>query len=90
MADALLCNIPQEGIETIYDYLLEKNDVFDYLQFSIRENSILLSYLIIDSSLTFKEGQVGLQRLKKAANEYDDILIDKFGATRPKRDESKL
>ena len=90
MADALLCNMPQEKIEAMYDYLLDKNDVFDYLQFSIRENSIILSYLIIDSSLTFEDGQIGLERLKKAANEYDDILIEKFGATRPKRDEDEF
>jgi serine protease Do len=90
MADALLCNMPQEKIEEMYDYLLDKNDVFDYLQFSIRENSIILSYLIIDSSLTFEEGQIGLERLKKAANEYDDILIARFGATRPKRDEDEF
>ncbi len=90
MADALLCNMPQEKIEAMYDYLLDKNNVFDYLQFSIRENSVMLSYLIIDSSLTFEEGQVGLERLKKAANKYDDILIENFGATRPKRDEDEF
>ena len=90
MADALLCNMPQENIEAMYDYLLDKNDTLDYLQFSINENSIILSYLIIDSSLTFKEGKIGLERLKKAANQYDDILIEKFGATRPKREENEL
>ena len=86
MADSLLCNIPQENIEAMYDYLLDKNDVFEYLQFSIRENSIVLSYLIIDSSLTFTEGKVGIDRLRKAANKYDDVLIERFKATRPKRD----
>ena len=90
MADALLCNMPQEKIEAMYDYLLDKNNTFDYLQFSIRENSIMLSYLIIDSSLTFEEGKIGLERLRKTANEYDDILIEKFGATRPKRDENEF
>ena len=90
MADALLCSMPQENIEAMYDYLLDKNDTLDYLQFSINENSIILSYLIIDSSLTFEEGKVGLERLKKAANQYDDMLIEKFGATRPKRDENEF
>jgi len=86
MADAQLCNMPQENIEAMYDYLLDKNDTFNYLQFAIRENTIMLSYLIIDSSLTFDEGRIGLERLKAAANKYDDILIEQFGATRVKRD----
>jgi len=86
MADALLCNMPHENIEAMYDYLLAKNGSFNYLQFSISDNSIVLSYLIIDSSLTFEDGKIGIERLKKAANKYDDILINKFGATAPKRD----
>jgi len=84
IADALLCNMPKENIEAMYDYLLEKNDSFNYLQFAINENDIILSYLIIDSSLTFEEGKRGLERLKLAANRYDDILINQFGAIRPK------
>ncbi len=90
MADALLCNMPKENIEAMYDYLLDKNDTFNYLLFSISENSIILSYLTIDSSLTFEEGKIGLERLRKAANKYDDILIQRFGATRPMRDENEL
>ncbi len=89
MADALLCNMPKENIEAMYDYMLDKNDTFNYLLFSISENSIILSYLTIDSSLTFEEGKIGLERLRKAANKYDDILIQRFGATRPKRDENE-
>ena len=90
MADALLCNMPHNNIEAMYDYLLNKNDHFNYLQFSIGENSIMLSYLIIDSSLTFEDGKVGIERLKKAADRYDDILIKKFGAIFPKRDEDEF
>ncbi|MCJ7764413.1 MAG: trypsin-like peptidase domain-containing protein, partial [Thiovulaceae bacterium] len=87
VAEALLCNMPHEHIEEMYDYLLDKNDTFNYLQFAISENSITLSYLIIDSSLTFEEGKRGLERLRKAANRYDDILIQRFGATLPKRED---
>ncbi len=87
VADALLCKMPKENIEVMYDYLLEKNDSFNYLQFSIRDNGVIISYLIIDSSLTFEDGKVGIDRLKSAANHYDDILIEQFGATRPKHDD---
>ena len=87
VADTLLCNMPKENIEAMYDYLLDKNDTFNYLRFALNENSIILSYLIIDSSLTFEEGKRGLERLKLAANRYDDILINRFGATRPKHED---
>ena len=87
MADAYLCTIPHENIEALYDYLLTKNSSFNYLRFAIRDNGVILSYLIIDSSLTFEEGKKGLRRLMKAADKYDDILIEQFKALRPKHDD---
>ncbi len=87
IGDAKLCAIPSKNIDKVYDYLLEENDKLSYLQFSINENSIYLSYLIIDSSLTKDEGKIALNRLFKFANKYDDILISEFGAVVQKRDE---
>ncbi len=86
IADSKLCVIPQENIEKLYDYLLDENQKFSYLHFSINENFIYLSYLIPDSSLTLKEGKIALERLFKYADSYDDILIKKFNATKQKRD----
>lgn len=87
IGDAKLCGIPSKNINDIYDYLLEENAKLTYLQFSINENSIYLSYLIVDSSLTQNEGKIALERLIKYANKFDDILITKFGALKQKRDE---
>jgi len=87
VAESLLCNMPKEKIEVMYDYLLEKNDTFNYLKFSIRDNGVVLSYLIIDSSLTFEDGRIGIDRLKSAANHYNDILIEHFKASRPRYDD---
>ena len=87
IGDSKLCAIPGESIDKVYDYLLEENAKLSYLQFSINENSIYLSYLIVDSSLTKKEGKIALERLFKYANIFDDILINKFGAIKQKRDE---
>jgi serine protease Do len=87
IGDSKLCVIPKENISQIYDYLLEENKKFSYLRFSIDENFIYLSYLIVDSSLTQKEGKVAFKRLFEKSNEYDDILINKFNATKQKRDE---
>ena len=86
IGDSKLCIIPKENISDIYDYLLNENEELSYLRFSINENSIYLSYLIVDSSLTFEEGRVAIERLFKKADEYDDILIHKFNALIQKRD----
>ncbi len=87
IGDSKLCAIPSQNIDKVYDYLLAENENFSYLQFSINENSIYLSYLIVDSSLTLKEGKTALQRLIQYANKYDDILINEFGAIKQKKDE---
>ena len=87
IGDTKLCAIPSKNIDKLYDYLLEENSKLSYLQFSINENSIYLSYLIVDSSLTKKEGKIALQRLLTYSNRYDDILINQFNAIRQKRDE---
>lgn len=87
IGDSKLCVLPKEKISQIYDYLLEENREFSYLRFSINENFIYLSYLIVDSSLTLDEGKKAFKRLFEKSNEYDDILISKFNAIKQKRDE---
>ncbi len=89
IGDSKLCAIPSKNISEVYDYLLKENEALSYLQFSINENSIYLSYLIVDSSLSEQEGKIAIQRLLKYANKYDDILIEKFGAILQKRDEEE-
>lgn len=87
IGDSKLCKIPKENIDEIYDYLLSENEKLSYLQFSINENSIFLSYLIIDSSLTLEEGKIALKRLFKLSDEYDEVLINEYKAIKLKRDE---
>lgn len=86
IADSKLCGIPGSDIEKLYDYLLSENEKLTYLRFSINENNIYLSYLIIDSSLTLNEGKTAMKRLLEKANTYDDILITQFNAILQKRD----
>lgn len=87
IGETKLCAIPNKNIDEIYDYMLNENQKLSYLRFSINENSIYLSYLIMDSSLTLKEGKVALERLLEYSNKYDDILINKYGAVKQKKDE---
>jgi len=88
VADASLCRLPHENIEKIYHFMLEENTKMEYLQFSISDNSILLSYIITDSSLEEKNGSIALGRLFSKAAIYDDILIKNYGASVIKREDT--
>jgi serine protease Do len=89
IGDSRLCSIPKDNIDALYDYLLEENEKLTYLQFSISENTVYLSYLIIDTSLSAKEGKIALERLLGYSDKYDDILIHRFKALPLKRDEDE-
>ena len=87
VADSSLCRLPHENIEELYHFLLEENAKMDYLQFAINDNTILLSYIIVDSSLEEKNGAIALGRLFSKSDYYDKILIEKYGGTIIKRDD---
>jgi serine protease Do len=87
IGDSSICYIPQQNIEQIYDFLLEKNGEFEYLQFSIDENTIYLSFLVLDSSLTDEDGKVAFKRLKEYSKKYSKILIDEYKAIKYISDE---
>ncbi len=87
IGDSALCRIPQEKIEELYDFLLAENGELSHLQFSINENIIYLSYLIVDSSLTLDEGTIAFNRLKELADHYDSVLIKEFDAVELKHDD---
>lgn len=87
VSDAALCRLPHEDIEKVYHFMLEENAKMDYLKFSINDNSIMLSYIIIDSSLEEKSGALALGRLFSKADMYDDVLIKNYGASPIKRDD---
>lgn len=87
IADSPLCRIPQEKIEQLYDFLLNENGTLGRLQFSISENTVYLSYIVVDSSLTLQHGTEGMEKLYREAPRYQRRLIEKFSALEPKFDE---
>ncbi|MDD5052773.1 MAG: trypsin-like peptidase domain-containing protein [Sulfuricurvum sp.] len=87
IADSALCRIPQENIESIYNYLLSENTKLDWLQFSINENTVFLSYVVVDSSLSEEYGISSLRKLFDSAPLYQKLLLDRFKALEPKFDE---
>jgi len=87
IAECEVCRIPQENIERLYDFLLRENGNLENLRLAIDQNSIYLSYVIIDTSLTQEDGERTLKALYRLAPEYQKNLIDTFKALEPKFDE---
>jgi serine protease Do len=58
------------------------------MMFSVSNQDIVLSTFIFDQYLTYETGLENLKTLFKKADEYDSILIDKYGAQKRITDEN--
>lgn len=87
IADAALCRIPQKKIEAMYDFLLGENGASQQLGFSINENTVYLSYVILDSSITREHATAALGDLITKTPYYRTLLQERFDAPEPKFDE---
>lgn len=80
-ADAVLCQLPKENIKPLYEYLLRQNYTNEAVSFSVHEQDIVLSLLIYDRYLNEETGLDLLRRLFEKADEYDNILVETYGAS---------
>lgn len=80
IADASLCYLPMENMGEIYTYLLRQNFHNKGMTFALKENNIVISSLIYDQHMHFESCKKIIAKLIKAADKYDNILIQNFGA----------
>ena len=80
MGDAYLCTLPKQNIKPIYQYLLQENYHIEGLTFSVKGQDIILSLLIYDRYFNEDTGMQLLQHLFQKADDYDNILVEKYGA----------
>lgn len=78
--DAHLCQLPREGVGSLYEFLLQENYGDDGLTFSVKGRDIILSILIYDRYLNVESGRQLFQHLFERADYYDNVLVDNFGA----------
>ncbi|MCB0594687.1 MAG: trypsin-like peptidase domain-containing protein [Lewinellaceae bacterium] len=78
--DAYLCMLPQENIKPLYEFLLRKNYEVEGLTFSIKSRDIILSLLIYDRYLNLSTGMKLFKHLFECADQYDNILVEEYGA----------
>lgn len=81
LADAILAHLPKKDIDDLYYFLLKENYKNQGITFSIKGQNIILSLLIYDQYLHQDTSSEMFDRLFDAADLYDDILVDKYGAS---------
>jgi serine protease Do len=80
--DAYLCQLPADAqqIKLLYTFLLEQNNnEIDGLVLSCVNQNVVLSGVIYDMDMTKESGTKLFSKLFKKADEYDNLLINKFG-----------
>lgn len=80
LCDAVLCYLPKTQIKEIYEFMLRQNFVMKQSSLSLRGNEIILSTILIDRYLDLQQGCAQIKNLLEKADEYDDQLVNKFGA----------
>ena len=81
IGDAYLCNLPQKDIKPLYEFLLRQNYENEGLTFSVKGQDIVLSLFIYDRYLNKETGVKLIQHLFERADYYDNILVEKYGAS---------
>ncbi len=79
--DAHLCALPDTSQAELFEYLLQQNYSLDQLTLSTRGRNIILSLLIYDRYLAPAAGKEQFEHLFAKADYYDNMLVEKFGAT---------
>lgn len=79
--DAHLCELPDASSAALFEYLLQQNYALDQLTLSTRGRNAILSLLIYDRYLEPNAGKKQFEHLFAMADYYDNILVEKFGAT---------
>ena len=77
-ADAHLCGLPKENINSLYEYLLRENYNLESLVLSVWGYDVVLSSLIYDRYFTPESAHETFDSLLKKADSYDDILINQY------------
>jgi len=80
IGDAYLCTLPTQNIQPLYEYLLRQNHKIEGLTFSLKGSDVVLSLMIYDQYLNDETGHSLLKRLFESADDYDNILVEQFGA----------
>lgn len=77
--DATLGALPKENIGDLYAFLLKENYNLECLSFCVNKQNVVLGTVIYDHDLNHDSGKVILAELFQKADDYDDMLHEKYG-----------
>ena len=80
LSDAILCYLPKTNIKEIYEFMLRQNYELRQSSLCLRGHEIILSSILIDRYLDVQQGSHQIKNLLAKADEYDDLLVNTFGA----------
>lgn len=80
IGDAFLGLLPSTNIKPLYSYLLKENNKLEGLTLSVKGQDIILSLLIYDQYLNVSSAEKLFNHLFEAADHYDNILVETYGA----------
>ena len=78
-ADAVLGSLPKKNIGDLYEYLLKENYDLESMTFSINRQNIVIGTIVFDQDLNVETGKEIFSELFQKADDYDDLLAEKFG-----------
>lgn len=79
-AEGYICKLPGENLEALYTYLLQLNAQPGSLTFSIKDDTVVISFLVFDQFLFGNLLSVYLKNLFAKADKTDEFLVKNFGA----------
>jgi serine protease Do len=81
VGDAFLCQMPADPvkIKSLYKFLLEENYQLPGLVLSCSGQNIVISCIMYDMDVTVEKGRAQFEKLFTKADEYDDLLKNRFG-----------
>lgn len=83
-----LAKIPKEHISELYEFLLRENPKLGTeVRFGTNEKHITLSFVMNAVSLNNNHFRKTIRLLIESANNYDDILFEKYNCDKPDNDE---
>jgi serine protease Do len=80
VGDVYMCTLPENNIDALYKYLLQQNYILQGMNFSVKDQDIILSLLIYDQYINGETMYKLFYSLLATADRYDNDLVEKFGA----------
>ena len=80
VCDSILCTLPKTNIGPMYEFLLRDNYNLESMMFCVNNQDVILSTFIFDQYLTYETGLENMKSLFAAADKYDNLLMEQYGA----------